>query len=148
MAGQIKLNRYHNLDDKGRLALPVSVREQFPKSLVVALTFDGSLRLFTNDDHNAWVEKIFEKRGGFDENDPLHRRLENIMYRYCAQVDVDSAGRILIPQELRDLAHFKKEILVSGKGSTVDLWAAEEWDRYCNDDTFAPCEVFSLFFRH
>ena len=48
----------------------------------------------------------------------------------AVEVDIDSAGRILIPDFLKDLASLEEKVMVIGVGSRVELWDEKRWNTY------------------
>ena len=52
------------------------------------------------------------------------------------ETEEDNQGRILLPQELRDYAQIKKQIVFIGVGNRMEIWAEEVWNAYSNDCNF------------
>jgi len=45
-------------------------------------------------------------------------------------VEVDSQGRIVLPEYLRQFAGLNKEVIVAGLYSRLELWDKEKWGEY------------------
>ncbi len=58
---------------------------------------------------------------------PIRQRIFDITSRYGQQVDMDSAGRLLIPQELREAAKLTGEVIVLSKGTVLEVANAAEF---------------------
>jgi MraZ protein len=56
-------------------------------------------------------------------------RFRRLYVSAAVECELDSAGRVLIPQELRAKARLDKEAVWAGMGQTLELWSKEEWDR-------------------
>ena len=116
------------LDDKKRLVLPKRVREQLgePALLYVTPGPDRSLWLFTQDCLERQAERL-DQASGADGDARVFRRL------YVAQteaVEVDKAGRILLPDRLSSLAGLNHEVVLLGVRDHLELWDAARWQQY------------------
>ena len=45
-------------------------------------------------------------------------------------VNLDSQGRILIPEYLKEYSKIKKEITVAGLFNRLELWDSKLWEKY------------------
>jgi MraZ protein len=68
-----------------------------------------------------------EKLMGMSQFDRALRNLRRIYFSSAVECDVDSVGRLLIPQTLRNHGDLKREVLWSGMGTHLELW---DKDRY------------------
>ena len=78
--------------------------------------------MYTNEAFDVWIDPLFEKRGGFDPNKREHMLLNSILRGNATPVTMDSAGRITLPQSLRERAGIDKEVTLVGAGSHFDIW--------------------------
>ena len=79
--------------------------------------------------------------------DPAVRQLRRLIYSHADRVDVDKAGRILIPQVLREIAGLDSEAMVVGQFDYFEIWSPEVWEQQ-NDvlkDTEANAKRFAVF---
>ena len=120
------LGKYkHALDIKGRLTIPSRFRE--------LLAADGAY-ITQGFDHNLMVlpptafEKIYERVNRMSMTDNNARMLKRLIFASAEKVDVDRAGRILIPEHLRQLADLESEAIVVGLGDYFEIWAPEPWE--------------------
>jgi MraZ protein len=128
------------LDDKNRLVFPARVREQLTKtdgqlarelkSMFVSPGLDQCLWLFLPEALETFSAKL-EQTSGTDVEVRAFRRL---FYGPMEQVDVDRAGRILIPQRLLDFAGMKREVTLLGIRDRLELWDSERWREYQNEN--------------
>jgi len=58
------------------------------------------------------------------------RAFARLMLAGASDVKYDAQGRILIPDSLREYAHLKKQVVVTGMYTRVELWDEEGWDKY------------------
>lgn len=116
----------HNLDTKGRMAVPVKFRDQLGAGTIVTRGLDNCLFVFANKEWQALADKLMAL--------PLaqanSRAFVRLMLAGAVDVSLDSQGRILIPDYLRKYAHLKKDVVVAGLYSRAEIWDAELWGRY------------------
>lgn len=114
----------HTLDDKGRLTIPARFREELSDGAYLTQGFDRNLRLLTN----TAFEAIYGKLSQMNTTDPVARELRRLMLATASQVDLDRAGRILIPQFLREVAALDSEVVIVGVGEAVEIWSPQAWE--------------------
>ena len=120
------------VDAKGRVSLPAKFRKVLSEVLVVtsSLTGDYLMVFGGQDSFNAWVEGIFvDKFGGFNSTNREQLMLRSALKGNAFDVQVDSAGRILLPSELRDKAGIGKEASIVGNTGYFEVWNAEQRDK-------------------
>jgi MraZ protein len=116
----------HTLDEKNRMSLPAKFRSELGKKVVLAPGLDKSIFMFTVKE---W-EKISSRLG---ENSMLqadNRSFNRFMFGGAVEVDIDTAGRILVPDFLKDRAGLKKNVAVIGVQNRVELWNEKTWEEY------------------
>jgi MraZ protein len=116
----------HNLDTKGRMAIPAKFREPLISGAIVTRGLDGCLFLYSKKEWEVLAEKIVQL--------PLaqanSRAFSRLMLSGAGDVEVDAQGRILIPENLRTYAGLKKEVVVTGMYNRIEIWDHEQWERY------------------
>jgi MraZ protein len=118
-----------SIDSKGRMAIPSRFRER------LAGIAGGSLVLTLNPlDHCLWMypysdwELIENKLAELSDFDKQSRRTKQMMRGYASDCQLDSQGRILIPQELRDYARLQKSAVILGQGNKFEIWNQKSWE--------------------
>ncbi len=114
---------YHSLDEKGRITIPARYRETLSESAVIVQGFEQNLIVFTAEDFNQYSAAINQTR----LNDANARAMRRLIFSGAEELDVDKAGRILIPQYLRDFAGLVNEVVFVGAGDQFEIWALDEW---------------------
>jgi len=114
---------YHTLDNKGRLTIPVRYRDLVEDGAFITTGLDQNLMVMTDDLFHAMSQRVNEK----SFTDPDARLLRRILFSNIERVEVDKAGRILIPQFLRQLAGLDTDIVVVGAGSFFEIWSPDRW---------------------
>ena len=117
---------HHNIDDKGRLAIPVKFRGDLAKGAVVTRGLDDSLFLLPLEE---WG-KLAEKLSGLPLGQSNSRALARLMLAGAMDVNLDKQGRCVIPDYLRTYAGLKKKVVVVGVNTRLELWDHQAWDAY------------------
>lgn len=114
----------HSIDNKGRLTIPARYRELLDaEGAYVTQGFDHNLMVLTVSQFNQWAERVRQ----MSVTDPRTRELKRLLYGGAERVEVDRAGRILIPQFLRTNVGLDGEAIVVGVGDYFEIWSPEKW---------------------
>lgn len=116
----------HNLDDKGRLAIPKKFRSDLSKGAVVTRGLDNCLFLYTKKE---W-EKLAEKLAQLPFSQANTRAFARLMLAGAMDVDIDKQGRIMLPDYLRTFAGLTKNTVVAGLYNRLELWDQGKWKEY------------------
>lgn len=116
----------HNLDEKGRVAVPKKFRLDLKQGAVVTRGLDNCLFLYTKKE---W-QKLAEKLANLPFAQSNTRAFARLMLAGAMDVNVDKQGRIILPDYLRQYAGLKKEITVAGLYSRLEFWDATKWNEY------------------
>lgn len=116
----------HTLDTKKRLSLPSKFRKELGKKIILTKGLDSCLFVYSPKEWKKFSDKIGELSMGQGDTRAFARRFLG----GAVEVDVDSAGRILIPDFLKDLAHLQTKVMVVGVGNRVELWDEKRWNVY------------------
>jgi len=116
----------HTLDNKNRLSLPVKFRKEIGKSVVIAPGLDNCLSIFTEKEWNKISQKLSESSMLQTDN----RSFARFMFGGAVPIDVDSNGRILIPEHLRDRSSLGNKVAVIGVQNRIEIWNDAIWNKY------------------
>ncbi len=116
----------HTIDDKNRVSLPTKFRKELGGKVVVTRGLDNCLFLYSMKQWEIVSAKMAE--GSFATADA--RGVNRFFLSGAADVDVDSAGRILLPDYLKAFAKLNEKVVVTGVQSRVELWDEEAWTEY------------------
>jgi len=116
----------HNLDDKGRLAIPKKFRQAIQIGAVVTRGLDNCLFLYTKSE---W-QKLAEKLANLPFAQANTRAFARLMLAGAMDVEVDKQGRIMLPEYLRTFADLHKTIIVAGLYNRLEIWDQEKWSKY------------------
>ncbi|MFH1292248.1 MAG: division/cell wall cluster transcriptional repressor MraZ [bacterium] len=116
----------HNLDNKGRLAIPVKFRRDLAKGAVVTHGLDKCLFLYTGTEWQVLAEKL----AGLPFSQAKARAFARLMLAGAMDVKLDKQGRIILPEYLRRFAGLKKNTIVAGLFNRLEIWDDEIWNNY------------------
>lgn len=115
-----------NLDAKGRLALPPAFKKQLDGVSLRVLPAPekevDALYVFTEDTFTAWLDSVFDDKGGFQPTNPAHRKVKEALNGAATTLETDSAARISLPEEQRAKAHLDREVTIVGNGDRLVVW--------------------------
>ena len=128
------------LDTKGRFLLPVGFKKQLPEEdnarFVINRGFEKCLSLYPM---NSW-EPIFDEISKLNDFDPKVREFRRYFLNGATVMELDSAGRILIPKNLQEHAGLEKDIVLVSAVNKIEIWDKSKYQQFF--ETFSP-EAFS-----
>lgn len=116
----------HTFDSKNRISLPSKFRKELGASVVVTRGLDRCLFVYPKA---AW-KKQAEKIAVHSTGSSAGRGLSRLMLAGAVEADVDSAGRILVPDYLRSFAALKEKSVVAGVNDRIEVWDEKAWADY------------------
>lgn len=116
----------HSIDEKNRISLPIKFREKMGKKVVVTPGLDHCLFVFTPKEWEKISLKLSETSLGQSDN----RSFSRFMFGGAIEADIDSIGRILVPDFLQSWANLKGKVSVVGVQSRVEIWNEKAWSEY------------------
>lgn len=116
----------HTLDSKKRLSLPAKFRKEIGQTVVVTRGLDQCLFLFPQ---KTWQE-IAAKLEQLPFGEATARGMSRFLLAGAVETEVDSAGRILIPDFLKEFAKLGSSVVLAGVSDRVEIWNEETWGAY------------------
>jgi MraZ protein len=116
----------HSVDDKKRLSVPAKFRKELGKKGVITLGLNKCLSLYPMKEWETFAEKLSKLSMGKSED----RGFSRAMLSGAFEVEVDSIGRILIPEALRSYAGLREKVVLTGVFDRVEVWDEEAWKTY------------------
>lgn len=119
-----------SIDAKGRFLMPGGFRKQLAEGegerFVINRGFENCLTLFPMSVWNALSEKI-NKLNDFNQS---ARDFKRLFLNGATIIEVDTAGRLLLPKPLLEFSNIKKDIVFSAQGNKVELWDKDTYYNY------------------
>ncbi|MFO0718973.1 MAG: division/cell wall cluster transcriptional repressor MraZ [Candidatus Paceibacterota bacterium] len=116
----------HTVDEKNRISLPSKFRKEVGKKVVITHGLDNCLFLYPLKE---W-EKISQKLSELGMGQADTRGFNRFMLAGAVEADVDTIGRILIPDFLKDFADLKNKVVFTGVHNRVEIWNEKNWKEY------------------
>jgi MraZ protein len=134
------------LDAKGRLILPARFKAQLPpdegvQQLMIRRGFEPCLMLYPMVEFN----KVFSRISGLNEFNEEHRTLQRNFLPGSVQVELDTAGRFLIPRNMLQYASIERDAVLVGMGNRVEIWNPAHYEKHLIND---PGELSKLAQKH
>lgn len=116
----------HSLDEKGRLALPAKFRRQLREGVVVTRGLDTCLFVYPKQE---W-EQLAQKLAALPITNKQSRAFARLMLAGASDASLDSQGRIMVPEHLRQFAGLTKHAVVAGLYNRMEIWNEDSWLQY------------------
>lgn len=113
----------HTIDDKNRLSLPAKFRSELGKKVVLTRGFDKCVAIFTEKEWKKVAEKLSESSMLQADN----RNFNRFMFGGAVEAEVDSIGRVLVPDFLKEWGQLQNKVAVIGVQARVEVWNEEAW---------------------
>jgi MraZ protein len=128
------------LDPKGRFLLPVGFKKQLPEDssvrFVINRGFEKCLSLYPI---KSW-EPIYSEISKLNDFDPKVREFRRFFLNGATIMELDTAGRLLIPQNLKEHAALEKDIVLVSAVNKIEIWDKTKYQQFF--ESFSP-ETFS-----
>ncbi|WP_457435297.1 division/cell wall cluster transcriptional repressor MraZ [Pseudomonas sp. TE3786] len=127
-----------SLDAKGRLAMPSRYRDEIVSrsagQLIVTIdAIDPCLCVYPLPEWEIIETKLRELPSLREET----RRLQRLLIGNAVDIELDSAGRFLVPPRLREYAKLDKHAMLVGQLNKFQLWDENAWNALADADLAA-----------
>jgi MraZ protein len=118
-----------SLDSKNRLVVPARYRDAFlvegEGRVVVTADPTRCLLLYPLPEWEPLEKRLVKDLSDFN---PRTRGLKQLLVGYAHDIEMDGAGRILLPPMLKKFADLDKSAVLVGQGSRLELWNEARWE--------------------
>lgn len=117
-----------SLDAKGRIVLPARYRDRLleicQSQLIITIDTDQPCLLIYPLPEWELIEEKIEALPSFN---PTTRRIQRLLIGHATEVEVDTNGRMLLSNPLREYARLGKKVVLIGQGKKFELWDEQLW---------------------
>lgn len=127
------------LDAKGRFLLPSGFKKQLPEGesrFVINRGFEKCLSLYPV---SSW-EPIYNRISTLNQFDPKVRAFQRQFLGGATELELDTAGRLLLPPTLKEFAGLSKDIILAAQTDRIEIWDSAKYKQLFEE--FSP-ETFS-----
>ena len=131
-------NFEHTLDAKHRLTVPSKFRAQPAGKVFLVKGPDRCISVFPEATYSALAASAL---AGLNPLSPEARDLKRVLHGNAVDVELDSAGRVMLPPGHRAFAGIDRQVMIVGTGEALELWDLEAWQAYDTDLTARAPEL-------
>ncbi len=120
------------VDAKGRFLLPAGIKKKLPEGTVMFMLNRGIEKCLTLYTVEEWenIEQQVSRLNDFDEETRIFRRK---FLGGITEIELDVAGRMLLPPSLKEYAGLKKDIILVGLLNKIEIWDAGKYNQLFED---------------
>jgi MraZ protein len=122
----------HQLDDRGRIAIPRMHRPELEHGAFVTRGWYGCLFLFPWEEWRKIEDRLSQVR--------LTNMKGDVVKQFLFGGDkcfLDRQGRILLPAALRSYAGLQRDCVIRGVGTRIEIWDKQRWAAH-QQEQFTP----------
>ena len=120
------------LDERGRFILPAKIREKLSGTVYITKApLEKCLNLYTEEEWERISQRVHELPSGIDVNAAKFIRK---LFSKALVCDLDKQGRIPLSPNLIKEADLKKDIVLVGANSKLEIWDAQIWNDMSQED--------------
>ncbi len=116
----------HTLDPKNRVSLPAKFRKDLGRTVVMTRGLDHCLVVYPK---KAWQQEA-QSRVAHASGTAAARGLARLFLSGAMEADVDSVGRVLVPDHLKRYAGLTSKTVIAGVAERVEIWDEKAWKAY------------------
>ena len=122
----------HTLDAKNRLTVPVKYRTALGDGALLAMPLDQQpcVAIWLPGEYDSYTASALAELPPLS---PRRSELERFFFGNSQLVELDGAGRVMLPAFLIEHANLAKDVFVVGAGSRLELWARAAWSEHQPD---------------
>ena len=122
----------HTLDAKNRLTVPSKLRTAFAEGAFLVRSAEKCISLYPSATYSALTEAALS---GLNPLSAQARELRRYFHSNASQVELDSAGRVMLSARQLEHANIERDVVVIGAGECLELWDPSTWAAYDQDLT-------------
>ena len=117
----------HTIDDKNRVSMPVKFRKELGKKIIITPGIGNCLFVFTSKEWEKVSNKLSSSENDLSFLTADQRNFNRYMFGRATEVELDSIGRILLPEFLKNKIGLKDTVALVGVKDRVEIWNEKDW---------------------
>jgi MraZ protein len=119
----------HTIDEKNRVSLPAKFRKEMGKKVIITPGLDKCLFVFTLTEWAKVSKRLSDSEADLSFLKADKRSFNRYMFGRAVDVEVDSIGRVLIPDFLKEIIKPNNKVALVGVKDRVEVWNEKDWEQ-------------------
>lgn len=120
----------HKIDGKGRMVLPAHFRDELGAEVIATIGIGIDKRRFISVYPTSMWEVFIGRLDDEAANSSKVKDIRKIILASAHRLEIDGAGRVLIPSSLRAFASISQEVWANGIGDHIEIWDQATWSAH------------------
>ncbi|HEX7651683.1 MAG TPA: division/cell wall cluster transcriptional repressor MraZ [Candidatus Paceibacterota bacterium] len=116
----------HTFDTKNRVSLPAKFRKGLGRAVIITRGLDRCIYVYSRKE---W-EKEARRYAAQTSGNAASRGLARLFLAGSFEAEVDGAGRVLVPENLKSFAGISVKAVIAGVADRVEIWEEDAWKKY------------------
>ena len=116
----------HTFDTKNRVSLPAKFRKGLGRAVIITRGLDRCIYVYSRKE---W-EKEARRYAAQTSGNAASRGLARLFLAGSFEAEVDGAGRVLVPENLKSFAGISVKAGIAGVADRVEIWEEDAWKKY------------------
>ena len=134
---------HHNIDEKGRIAIPSKYREILGNTFVITRGIEHCIYVYPTSTFENIVSKL--------ESLPFTKKDARAFTRFfmsgATAIELDKQGRANIPSPLVSYANLSKKCVIVGTGDRIEIWNEDDFDEFMSSATMEMSDIAENLFE-
>ena len=122
------------LDSKGRLMVPSNLKKQLPnvdqEGLIIKRGFEKNLMIYPRAVWNGIATEVAQ----LNQFEEKSRTFSRYFLSGVSELQLDSAGRVLLPKMLLDWAGIEGDIVMMCQFDKIEVWSKAAYDKMLDNE--------------
>ena len=120
----------HTLDAKNRLTVPSKFRSTLAGQVFLVKGAEPCLSLYPAETYQAMADAALASMNPLSTQ---KREFSRLFYANAMSMELDGAGRIMLPPRFMEHVGISRDVVVAGAGDCLELWDRATWETYDAD---------------
>ena len=117
----------HTIDEKNRVSMPFKFRKELGKKIIITPGLGQCLFIFTAKEWEKVSKKLSDSENDLSFLKADQRSFNRYMFGRAAEVEIDSVGRMMIPEFLQEGIKLRDKAAIIGVKDRIEVWNEKAW---------------------
>lgn len=133
---------HQRLDEKGRITIPVKMRNDLGENFIVTRGLDGCIFIYPKEEWQKIITQYKEL-----PNTKETRTFLRAFLSCASEMNMDKQGRMNITSPLIEWASLNKEVVIIGVNERLEVWSKEIWENYLDESKESFSDIADRLFQ-